>query len=105
MAQTFGSEIRSARINKEWSLKHVADRVKKEDGTPISIQYLNDMEHDRRNPPSEDVIRQLAKVLDLSPDYLVFLAGQFPSDIRSGSHSPEAVQHAFQAFRKALRKA
>lgn len=104
MVATFGSEIRRVRISKGLSLKEVADRVLKEDGQPISPQYLNDMEHERRNPPSENVIHQLASALGLSRDYLVFLAGQLPEDLRSGQHKPEAVEQAFRAFRKALSK-
>jgi len=43
------------------SQKELAGKIKKEDGLPISAQYLNDIEHDRRNPPSEFLIAQIAE--------------------------------------------
>jgi transcriptional regulator with XRE-family HTH domain len=111
MRVTFGTEIRRARLEKHLSLKEVADKVLKEPGDiststrgPISPQYLNDLEHDRRNPPSDHLIGQLSKVLGLPRDYLIALAGQLPSDIRPGDHKPEQIEAAFKAFRQALRR-
>jgi hypothetical protein len=43
-------------------------------------------------------------VLELPPDYLDFLAGQLPEDLRNGSYAPDQVQAAFQAFRRSLRQ-
>jgi len=40
--------------------------VVKKDGTPISVSYLNDVEHDRRPPPSPYLMRQIAPALQLS---------------------------------------
>ena len=105
---TFGEEIRKARIAKGLSLREVAESITKDtepgrEPEQISLQYLNDMEHGRRNPPSDKVIGQLAKKLDLKKDYLVFLAGRLPSDVRDARVSPEKVEKAFAAFRKDLR--
>jgi transcriptional regulator with XRE-family HTH domain len=99
---TFGQVISQARKRAGLSQKEVAARVKKEDGSPISPQYLNDLEHDRRHPPSEALLRQLAVVLDLPFDYLCFVAGQLPPDLRGAAGSPERVQVAFRAFRRSL---
>ena len=77
--------------------------VVKEDGSPISPQYLNDIERDRRNPPGDHLLEQLARALDMDKDYLYFLAGKFPSDVRSGSSNPKQVAEAFKAFRRTLR--
>ena len=79
---TFGEAITQARKDKRLSQKQVAARILKEDGKPISPQYLNDIEHDRRNPPGEPIVHQLADILDLNLDYFSFLAGRFPSDVR-----------------------
>ena len=49
--KTFGTIISEARRAAGLSQKELAAKVKKEDGQPISAQYLNDIEHDRRNPP------------------------------------------------------
>ena len=54
--KTFGTLISEARRAKGLSQKDLAAKVKKEDGQAISAQYLNDIEHDRRNPPSELLI-------------------------------------------------
>jgi transcriptional regulator with XRE-family HTH domain len=102
-AQTFGQIIGGARKAARISQKDLAARILKEDGTPISPQYLNDLERDRRNPPAEHLLRQFAAQLDLSPEYLCFVAGQFPADLRGGAHRPERVAAAFQAFRRTLK--
>ena len=41
--------------------KQLAALIKKDDGRPISPQYLNDLEHDRRHPPSEVLLSQFAR--------------------------------------------
>ena len=48
---TFGEAITRARKDKRLSQKQVAAGTLKEDDQAISAQYLNDIEHDRRNPP------------------------------------------------------
>jgi transcriptional regulator with XRE-family HTH domain len=100
---TFGETISDARKKTGLSQKDLAAQIKKEDGTPISPQYLNDIERDRRNPPSDYILQQLADALGLSQEYLSFLAGQYPSDLREINPSPERVEKAFQAFRKTLK--
>jgi len=102
--ETFGAALATARKLAKMSQKQVADTVKKDDGTPISPQYLNDLEHDRRNPPAEPLMRQLASSLGLSLDYLAFLAGQLPNEDRQQGASPEQVERAFMAFRQELRR-
>ena len=99
---TFGAAITQARKNKGLSQKRVAAGTVKEDGLAISAQYLNDIEHDRRNPPSEHIVRQLADALDLDLDYLLFLAGRFPSDVLEMSRDQEGVKTAMKAFRRSL---
>ena len=69
---------------------------------PFRPSTLNDIERDRRNPPGDHLLGQLAKALDLDEDYLYFLAGKFPSDVRSGSKNPKEVAAAFRAFRRTL---
>ena len=100
---TFGQVIAKARKNKGISQRELASLIVKEDGAPISPQYLNDIERDRRNPPGDHLLVQLAKQLDLDEDYLYFLAGKLPSELRSGETSPRRVQEAFKAFRRTLR--
>ena len=79
---TFGSVIAEERKKLKLSQKELAALVKKEDGNPISPQYLNDIEWDRRKPSSDHLIQQFAKVLKINQDYLHYLAGSLPDEIR-----------------------
>ncbi len=100
---TFGHAIAKARKELGISQRELALKVLKEDGDPISPQYLNDIERDRRNPPGDHLLVQFARELDLDEDYLYFLAGKFPSDVRSETPNPKRVKEAFKAFRRTLR--
>ena len=102
---TFGQIISGARKKLGWSQKELAARIKKEDREQISPQYLNDIERDRRNPPSEYLVSQFARELKLSKEYLLAASGALPEDLKeqvSGA-KPEVVERAFQAFRRQIR--
>lgn len=102
---TFGSYIADARKALQMSQKELAQQVlREEDQQPISPQYLNDIERDRRNPSSDHLIGQFAKVLKIDADYLHYLAGKLPDEIRQKNLSEEAVKQAFMAFRKSSKK-
>jgi transcriptional regulator with XRE-family HTH domain len=102
---SFGHILSDARRRAGLSQRELAARISKEDGEPISPQYLNDLERDRRNPPGRHLLKQFASTLDLPEDYLDFVAGQLPEDLRSGSYAPDQVQAAFHAFRRTLQDA
>jgi transcriptional regulator with XRE-family HTH domain len=103
--KTFGAIISEARRVEGFSQKELAAKIKKEDGQPISAQYLNDIEHDRRNPPSEFIIIQFAALLNLDKDVLILAAGLIPEDLRMmAAAQPEKMEQAFKAFRKAMKK-
>lgn len=104
-AKTFGSAITAARKALGLSQKQLASEIIKEDGEPISPQYLNDIERDRRNAPSQHLILEFARVLKLNADYLFALAQAWPQDIaeKMSKSTPEEVQRAFVAFRKTLK--
>src|ERR1700733_6530781 len=97
---TFGTQIAEARKALGLSQKDLAAKIIKEDGEPISPQYLNDIEHDRRNPPSEEMIYQFAKHLKLESEILFYLAGKLPESLKNSSAGPEKIVAAYQAFRK-----
>jgi transcriptional regulator with XRE-family HTH domain len=104
---SFGSVITDARRRRSLSQKELASRIKKEDGSPISPQYLNDLERDRRNPPNEHLLDQLALELALTREYLFYVAGAYPEDLKPAGTTPpdpERVAAAFRAFRRALKK-
>src|ERR1700689_3448144 len=100
---TFGTQLAEARKSLGLSQKDLASKITKDDGEAISPQYLNDIEHDRRNPPSEDMINQFAKQLKLPVEMLFYLAGKLPEELRHSPVGQERVVAAYQAFRKALK--
>lgn len=102
--RTFGQIIAEARKALGISQKDLAARIRKEDGRSISPQYLNDIEHDRRDPPGEFLIDQFAKHLRLSKEHLVAAAGRWPSDLRQklADADPKRIEEAFTAFRRIL---
>jgi transcriptional regulator with XRE-family HTH domain len=103
--KTFGTIIAEARRTLGLNQKEVAAKIKKEDGHVISAQYLNDIEHDRRNPPSEFLIVQFATLLKLDKDVLILAAGMIPQDLQKlAATQPDKVEVAFKAFRKAVKR-
>lgn len=103
--KTFGTVVSETRKALGLSQKQLASQIIKEDGEPISPQYLNDIERDRRNAPSQHLILEFARELKLSADYLFALAQAWPQDIaeKMSKSSPEEVQKAFVAFRRTLK--
>ncbi len=101
---SFGCYINEARKKAGLSLKALANRVEKSDGTAMSPQFLHDIEIGRRNPPTDHRLDQLAAELKLSREYLQFLAGAYPEDIQalSPEPAPEQIEAAFQAFRQII---
>jgi len=102
---SFGQVIADSRKRLGISQKTLAARIKKEDGEAISPQYLNDIERDRRNPPSEYLVAQFAKELELSKDYLLLAAGTVPKDLatRLSDSDPDTIDRAFRVFRKTIK--
>ena len=97
-----GDVIRGARRQRELSQKDLAEKLKNKEGDPISPQYLNDIELNRRVPPSY-LLEQIAQRLQLDGDALHVMAGQLPPNVRPDSHSPERLSAAMRAFRRTLR--
>jgi transcriptional regulator with XRE-family HTH domain len=107
MGASFGSLISTARKRRKLSQRQLAALIMKEnDREPISAQYLNDIEHDRRNPPSEYIIAQLARELGLSKDRLCLIAGTLPAEDHEiiSSAQPEVVESAWTLFRRNIRR-
>jgi transcriptional regulator with XRE-family HTH domain len=103
--KTFGTIVAEARRTIGMSQKDLASKIRKEDGLAISPQYLNDVERDRRNPPSEYLISQIAAALKVDKDVLCLAAGTIPEDVKKlAATHPEQVQEAFKAFRKKVKK-
>lgn len=104
--ETFGRAISLARRGKGLSQKELAELIKLDDNgqsKSISPQYLNDIEHNRRNPSSSQLVAQFAKVLELDADYLSFLADCWPDSLRKQIKSQDQFTQAFALFRKAAK--
>lgn len=95
-----GEMIARARKEKRLSLRQLGELVTKKDGTNVSPQYLNDIEHGRRIP-SDEVLEQIAQHLTLDIDYVMHLSGSVPRDIRS-LRDPEIIAEFYNAFRRRL---
>ena len=99
-----GETISTARKKLGYSQKELAEKLMKDEGGAISAQYLNDIEHDRRQPSSESLLRRLAEVLEIPIEVLLYQVGQLPADVRGQNPSPERIQEAYRAFRRSLEK-
>lgn len=93
---TFGQAIRQARESQKIAQKDLARDL------CISAQYLGDIELDRRAPPDDAAIRDLARYLHYHPDELYFLAGRVPPDIMRHGLKSETICQAMRIFREAL---
>jgi transcriptional regulator with XRE-family HTH domain len=102
--KTFGQVLTEARKRAGLTQKEVAERLKREDGRPVDAPYLNAIEHDRRRPPPNFLIKQLARIVGISADILFYHASRMPTDARDDI-AHERVEAALQAFRKALKSA
>ena len=102
---TLGGVISEARKRLGISQKELASQIRRaEDNQPISAQYLNDIEHNRRNPGSDHILAQFANALELSESYLFFLANRVPAELRALNPREEEVdrfvREAAVAFRR-----
>jgi transcriptional regulator with XRE-family HTH domain len=102
--KTFGQLISELRKQRGLTQKALAAQVKKKDGVAIGIAYINDIEHDRRNPPSPDFVAQLAAVLRVPLEVLQYYAGRLPSDEKPGDPSHQQIVAAYRAFRREIDK-
>jgi transcriptional regulator with XRE-family HTH domain len=82
----FGSSIRKLRKERGISLRDLADRVK------IDFTYLSKIENGKVDPPSERIIKLVAKELDTDSEELLNLAGKVSSEqIRKAVESNPSV--------------
>lgn len=106
MNQSFGQLLRQARKGKGYSQRELAKRL------GLDFTYLSKLENNRADyPPKEDIIRALARHLNLDEEELIFLAGRIPQGeedllkqhyktmpalFRRMRESPEFAQKVFQ---------
>jgi len=101
--KTFGQFIVDRRKELGLSGREVVAGIRNADGKPISIPYLVDLEHDRRKP-SDEVLVQMAKVLQVDSDILYFLAGRMPPDLNAKGLKADELAAAFKAFRREVKR-
>jgi transcriptional regulator with XRE-family HTH domain len=97
-----GEIIAEARKEKKLTQRELAARIKKEDGKPISAAYINDIEHERRNPASDHMIEQFAHALDIESGVLYFLMDKIPPYKSKSQADRKVILNAWQAFERAL---
>lgn len=73
VAPTLGQLLRQARHAYGLSLRQASAQICRDDGQPITHQYLQDLERDRRHP-SLAIVRALARVFALDEERLVAAA-------------------------------
>ena len=73
--EQFGAFIRRKREGKDLGLREMAKKI------GISPTYLSKCERDEFPPPSEDRVREIAKILGCDVDDLLARAGRVSSDI------------------------
>jgi len=101
MPPPLGDAINQARRVRKLTLRQLADQVTKDDGTPISPQYLNDIELHHR-VPTPHVLRELARVLELDADMLLATAGAADVVVREYlALHPEHAEGIIRLFRAA----
>lgn len=83
--KTLGEILRTARIDKDIGLRDLSRQLEK------SPSYVSDIENDRRIP-SEAVLIDFARVLELDFEQLMAIAGRLGSETEDlVERSPEAV--------------
>lgn len=73
--ETFGQTLRRLREEAGISLRSFAKMVER---TPT---YISKIERDEFDPPAEEVIREMARILKQDADDMISLAGRIPSDL------------------------
>lgn len=71
--KNFAEALKCLRLEKNYSLRQLAAKVRKEDGSSISPSYLHDIENNNRIP-SANIVVQIAKELAYDADKLLALA-------------------------------
>ena len=71
--RTFGETLKKERVSKKLTLRELGSKV------GISVSYLSDIEHGRKNPPDLEVVRKMEDFLGARKGALVSMANNIRS--------------------------
>jgi transcriptional regulator with XRE-family HTH domain len=66
----------------------------------IDFTYISKMENGTQGPPSEEVIRKIAEVLEMDPHKLILSANKIPSDYQESIFKNKDVEELHILLRK-----
>lgn len=72
----FGEAIKGRRRERRLTQRQVAERLE------IDVTYLSKLENARGEVPSENLVKDLARELEMDAEELLALAGRVPTEIR-----------------------
>ena len=91
----FGSRIKELRKKRNISQRELAQKA------GIDFTYLSKIENNKAEPPSEDLVRNLAKELECDPLELIYLSQRVPAeDQKTIIESPKEWQLIFRKTRE-----
>jgi transcriptional regulator with XRE-family HTH domain len=96
---TFGEVLYALRKKQDLTLRQLASTLRKSDGTPVSFQYVSELENDRRNPPPDYLIDQLATALKTSRNLLYLHARRIPNDVPLPALNERKADLLYEKFR------
>lgn len=70
MATTFAEAFRSARRERRITLRKLGDFLN------LSIGYLSDLEHERKDPPKLEIVAKIEQFLNITDGSLLLLANE-----------------------------
>jgi transcriptional regulator with XRE-family HTH domain len=92
---TLGQRLKQGRLAMNLTLRELANKVK------VDFTYLSKIENDKTDhPPSEDLLRRLAKELEDDPEELVLLSGQIPQHMKDEMTKSDSAAQFFRSVKK-----
>jgi transcriptional regulator with XRE-family HTH domain len=92
---TLGQRLKARRLDLNFTLRELAHDVK------VDFTYLSKIENDKTDhPPSEDLLRRLAKELKDDAEELILLSGQIPKHIKDEMTKSGSAAQFFRSVKK-----
>ena len=94
----FGEALRERRQRLGLTLYELARRIHKENGEPVTPQYVSYLEHGQRMPSTDHLMSQLAAATGLDRAWLYYLSGRYPPETLDPALQEADFRHRFGAF-------